>query len=166
MPRDFFDPSSEQQNVTIVSTATLRKAERLIASCERCNPEEAEIPFDAILDRVIGSDPSVTHYILESPAKCTNCRREVLEKTLVEPICNRLKIGLRNTLQTFRPARMTASIESIPKRSSTALLGLDLTKARRSYPPLYTARIYLAMAELFSNSASQSNSEEVTRWAA
>src|SRR5262249_14887763 len=42
-------------------------------------------PFDNILDRVTGSDPSVTDYILEAPAKCPNCRREILEKTLVEP---------------------------------------------------------------------------------
>jgi hypothetical protein len=45
----------------------------------------AEIPFDVILDRVTGSDPSVTDYILEQPAKCPKCRRDVLEKTLVEP---------------------------------------------------------------------------------
>jgi len=47
--------------------------------------EGAEVPFDNILDRITGSDPSVTDYILESPAKCLNCRRPVLEKTLVEP---------------------------------------------------------------------------------
>ena len=39
----------------------------------------------AVLDRVTGSDPSVTDYILGLPAKCPNCRCEVLEKTLVEP---------------------------------------------------------------------------------
>jgi len=50
-----------------------------------CNPDGAEIPFDNILDRVTGSDPSVTDYILESPAKCPNCWRNILEKTLVEP---------------------------------------------------------------------------------
>jgi len=27
----------------------------------------------------------VTDYILEAPAKCPNCRREILEKTLIEP---------------------------------------------------------------------------------
>jgi len=35
---------------------------------------------------VTGSDPSVTDYILEMRAKCPNCRREILEKTLVEPV--------------------------------------------------------------------------------
>jgi hypothetical protein len=69
----------------LVDSATLRKAEQLIQSCEHCNPEGAEIPFDVILDRVTGSDPSVTDYILEQPAKCPKCRRDVLEKTLVEP---------------------------------------------------------------------------------
>jgi hypothetical protein len=69
----------------LVDTATLRKAEVLINSCEQCNPDGAEIPLDNILDRVTGSDPSVTDYVLEQPAKCPNCKREILEKTLVEP---------------------------------------------------------------------------------
>jgi hypothetical protein len=52
-----------------VNAATLREAEKLIESFEPCNSEGAEIPFDNILDRVTGSDPSVTDYILEQPAK-------------------------------------------------------------------------------------------------
>ena len=85
MLRDFFDPTPEEQVVVLVDTAALRKAEGLIESCEHCNEEGAQIPFDNILDRVTGSDPSVTDYILEEPAKCPNCRGEILEKTLVEP---------------------------------------------------------------------------------
>jgi hypothetical protein len=84
MPRDFFDPTPEQQNIVLVDAATLRKAERLIESCEHCNEEDAQIPFDDILDRVKGADPKVTDYILEAPANCPNCRREILETTLVE----------------------------------------------------------------------------------
>ena len=64
MPRDFFDSTPEQQNVVLVEVATLRKAEQMI---ER-------------------SDPSVTDYIFEEPAKCPRCRHDILEKTLVEPI--------------------------------------------------------------------------------
>jgi hypothetical protein len=71
--------------VVLVDAATLHEAERLIESCEGCNTDGAEIPFDAILDRVTRSDPTVTDYILQAPAKCPNCRREILEKTLVEP---------------------------------------------------------------------------------
>jgi len=83
--RDFFDPTPEQQNVVLINTATLQKAERLIESCEYCNPEGAEIPFDNILDRVTGSDPSMTDYIPETPGKCPRCCHQINEKTLVEP---------------------------------------------------------------------------------
>jgi len=82
----FFDPPPEQQNVILIDATTLRQAERLIESCEHCNPTGAEIPFDWILDRVTGSDSTVTDYILEEPAKCPNCRRDILEKTLIEPV--------------------------------------------------------------------------------
>jgi len=85
MGRDYFDPTPEEQNIVLVAVATLRKAERFIESCQFCNPKVAEIPFDHILDRITGSDPSVTDYILEQPAKCPYCRREITEKTLVEP---------------------------------------------------------------------------------
>lgn len=85
MRRDYFDPTPEEQIIVLIDAATLRKAERLIESCEHCNREGAEIPFDSILDRNTNSDPSVPDYILEIPAKCPNCRREILEKTLVEP---------------------------------------------------------------------------------
>jgi len=82
---DFFDP--QQNNKTRFSSIAqpLHEAERLIASCEHCNLDDAEIPFDNILDRVTGSEPSVTDYVLEHPAKCPSCTREILEKTLVEP---------------------------------------------------------------------------------
>jgi hypothetical protein len=50
MSRDFFDPTPEQQNVVLIDAAILREAERLIESCEQCNPDGAEIPFDNILD--------------------------------------------------------------------------------------------------------------------
>ena len=69
MPHDFFDPTPEQQNVILVDAATLHKAERMIESCGYCNPEGAEIPFDWVLDRVMGSDSSVTDYVLETPGQ-------------------------------------------------------------------------------------------------
>jgi hypothetical protein len=84
MSRDFFDPTPEDQKVVLIDAPILRKAERLIESCEHCNPV-AEIPFDWILDRVTGSDPSVTDYILEQLGQCPNCRHDILEKTLIEP---------------------------------------------------------------------------------
>jgi transcription initiation factor IIF auxiliary subunit len=40
---DFFDPTPEQQSVVLINSATLQEAERLIESCEGCNPEGAQI---------------------------------------------------------------------------------------------------------------------------
>ena len=68
----------------LVSSTSLREAEKQIESCEHCYPEGAEIPFDVVLDCVTDSDPGVTDYVLEQPAKCPNCRQEIFEKTLVE----------------------------------------------------------------------------------
>jgi len=69
MNREFFDPSPEDQNVVLVDAMTLRKAQHLIAGCEACS-EDAELPFDNILNRLTGSNPSVTDYVLEVPARC------------------------------------------------------------------------------------------------
>jgi hypothetical protein len=86
MSRDFFDPHPEEQDVVLVDADLVRRAEQLIESCEQCNEEGAEIPFDNILDRVTRCDPRLTDYILEVPAKCPNCQRQIFEKTLVEPV--------------------------------------------------------------------------------
>jgi len=73
-----------KQKVILVSATTLRKAEQQIESCEHCN---VKVPKSLnILDRVTSSDPSAMDYILEQPARCPNCRREIVEKTLVEPV--------------------------------------------------------------------------------
>jgi hypothetical protein len=75
----------EQQNLLAVSTRTIHEAEQRIDSCEQCNPADAEIPFDWILDRVTGSDSTITDYVIESPAQCPKCRGKIFEKTLIEP---------------------------------------------------------------------------------
>jgi len=85
MPRDFFDPNPEEQVIVLVDRETIRSAEGFIKSCEHCNPEEAEWPFNVVLDRMTGSDPSVTDYILETPARCPRCLREIFEKAFIEP---------------------------------------------------------------------------------
>ena len=75
MHRDFFDPTPEQQNVVLIDAATLQKAQRMISGCEACS-EDAELPFDNIFDRMTGSDPSVTNYVLEvRRGVCTVVRR-------------------------------------------------------------------------------------------
>src|SRR5262245_60035574 len=44
--------------VIMIDAATIRVAVKLIESCEQCNPEHAEIPFDWILDEVRGTQAS------------------------------------------------------------------------------------------------------------
>ena len=81
----YHDPVPEHQNLIVVSGETVLKAAKLVESYETCNPISAEIPFDWILDRVTGSDSTVTDYVIEEAAKCPNCRRPIFEKTLIEP---------------------------------------------------------------------------------
>jgi hypothetical protein len=85
MTFEFFDPKPEEEEVLLIESWLLCEAQRLIKSCEYCNPNGAEIPFDWVLDRITGSDSSVTDYILEQPANCPHCRHDILEKTLIEP---------------------------------------------------------------------------------
>jgi len=67
---DFFDPPPETQNVVLIDAETLREPEKLIIGCEGCAPDDAELPFDNVLDRVTGNDPAVTDYIfVEATAK-------------------------------------------------------------------------------------------------
>jgi DNA-binding NarL/FixJ family response regulator len=80
-----FDQSLERQNLVFIEGETLRKAEQLILSCEGCN-SAAEIPFCEILDRLTGSDPSVTDYILQKPGCCPKCFRAITEITFVESV--------------------------------------------------------------------------------
>jgi hypothetical protein len=47
---------------------------------DRYNPGDVKIRFDVVLDRLTGSDPSVTDFVLEQPAEYPNCKREILEK--------------------------------------------------------------------------------------
>ena len=81
---DFFDPTHEEHRVVLPEDADIRKAEKMIVGCDVCS-EYAEIPFDNILDRVTGCDPSVTDYLMEKPATCPRCYRDIREKTLIEP---------------------------------------------------------------------------------
>jgi len=78
-------PAPEHHVVLVINGATVRRAESLIESCEHCNDDGAEFPFLVILDRVTRSDPKVTDYIIETPARCPRCLYQVFEKTLVEP---------------------------------------------------------------------------------
>jgi hypothetical protein len=84
MSGSFGAKRKQQRVVVLINAVILPTAEALIESCEHCNEEGAEFPFGVILDRITGSDPKTTDYVLEAAANCPNCRREIMEKTLVE----------------------------------------------------------------------------------
>jgi hypothetical protein len=67
-----------------VDTVTAKKAEKQIQSCEHCHPDDAEIPFDCLLAEVTGKH-GLHEFVLTEVAHCPNCKREITEKTLVEP---------------------------------------------------------------------------------
>jgi hypothetical protein len=77
-----FDPP-EQTEFILISREFVFRVERVIASCEDCNPK-AEIPFDLVLDYLTGRSGAFVEYILECPANCLRCSAEITEKTLVE----------------------------------------------------------------------------------
>jgi hypothetical protein len=70
-------------HIVVLGTATIRRAQEAISSCEACN-DDAELPFDWILDEVTGRDGSTTDYFLTEPVRCPRCGSSVIEKTLVE----------------------------------------------------------------------------------
>ena len=70
--------------VVTVDPAKVREAESKIECCEHCHPDDAEIPFDWILEKVTGRSGMVDFMMLET-AKCPNCKQTLTEKTLIEP---------------------------------------------------------------------------------
>jgi hypothetical protein len=77
---DYSVPSSPQWRKTrpvLVDSETVRKAEQEIISCEACSPDDAEIPFDYVLDSITGCDPEITDYVLARPAECPRCSGKV-----------------------------------------------------------------------------------------
>ncbi len=70
--------------ILALSSATIRRAQKAILSCESCNAD-AELPFDWILDEITGCKDSKTDYFLTEPVACPRCGSNIIEKTLVEP---------------------------------------------------------------------------------
>jgi hypothetical protein len=75
-------PSIELAAVDAVS---IRKVEAMIAGCERCRPQEAEIPFDWMIAEVLDRRGPF-EFVLTESARCPSCRNGVSEMTLVEPL--------------------------------------------------------------------------------
>ena len=59
-------------------------AELRIESCKLCHPDDADLPFDWILEQITGTGGMVDFVMLET-ARCPTCKQPLTEKTLVEP---------------------------------------------------------------------------------
>ena len=70
--------------VVTVAAARIRKAERKIEGREHRTPNDAEIPFDWIPQKLTGRSGMVDFMMLQT-AKCPNCKQTLTEKTLIEP---------------------------------------------------------------------------------
>jgi hypothetical protein len=68
-----------------VDANVIRQAEKLIDGCEHCHGDDADIPFDWILDKVTGRSGATTDYILTEPVRCPTCKHAIRDKTLIEP---------------------------------------------------------------------------------
>jgi len=88
MPHDFLDTPTDESEFVLVDRSTCEKALREVAGCEVCRGDEADIPFDWILDRITGRESAVVHYVLESFLMCRYCGADIAVKTLVEPALN------------------------------------------------------------------------------
>ena len=133
MGRDFFEPSPEQQNVLLIDSATLREAERLIETCEHCNPEGAEIPFDNILDRLTGSDPGGNGLRIGGGDEVSELPRSNLGKNIgrtgvkVESALSpHPTLGATSTLRLENPTH--ACTKTVPKPSALTCLELALSE--------------------------------------
>jgi hypothetical protein len=82
MRRNSFGHSSGQQ-VVAIDSATVQRAQRMVTGCEACT-DDAELPFQNILDRLTGCDPTTTVYFLEPPTRCLWCGARLTKKTLVQ----------------------------------------------------------------------------------
>jgi len=74
--------SIEDLHVEFVREQEVSDVQRFLAGCEMCSPE-ATLPFDYLLDELLGCDPTSTEYLMYRTAACPSCNHAIAEKTLV-----------------------------------------------------------------------------------
>jgi len=74
--------SIEDLHVALVRDQEVRETQSFISGCEACSPN-ATLPFDYLLDELLGCDPSSTEYLMYRTAVCPSCNHAITEKTLV-----------------------------------------------------------------------------------
>ena len=74
--------SIEDLHVALVRDQEVRETQGFICGCEACSPN-ATLPFDYLLDELLGCDPTSTEYLMYRTAVCPACNHAITEKTLV-----------------------------------------------------------------------------------
>jgi len=78
----FARPSVE---LITVGPATVRIAESQIAGCEKCRPDESQIPLNCVLADLLDKRGPY-EFVLAEVAQCPRCSAELSEHSLVEPV--------------------------------------------------------------------------------
>lgn len=65
-----------------VDESQIRDTLRRVEYCEQCHPEEVELPFDWVLQEVMGAG-EMTDFVMAATAQCPNCAQALTGKTLV-----------------------------------------------------------------------------------
>jgi hypothetical protein len=55
-----------------------------IQGCEQCNPDDAQFPFNIVLDSVLMFSGVHTDYVMLELGKCPRCDSGINEETLLE----------------------------------------------------------------------------------
>jgi hypothetical protein len=74
--------SIEDLHVALIADQEVRQFQEFIEGCEMCSPD-ATLPFDYLLDELLGCDPTSTEYLMYRAAICPSCNHAITEKTLV-----------------------------------------------------------------------------------
>ena len=104
------DETERQIVLTFVSLETAFDAVAQVASCENCNPDAADFPFECVLDRVTTRRGWETDYFMLQPPPCPRCKMPVTEKTLVECDSGIEVIVRYPTAIGLRPLRLSACL--------------------------------------------------------
>jgi len=77
------DPTPEELIIVLVPDNVLCDARGRILGCDTCSPEDADIPFDWLLDEFYGPIEPGREYLIKHPIVCPWCGASITEKTPV-----------------------------------------------------------------------------------
>ena len=75
------DPTPDELVIVLVPDDVLYGARGRILGCDTCSPEDADIPFDWLLDEFYQAIEPVREYFIEHPIFCPRCGGSITEKT-------------------------------------------------------------------------------------